>query len=105
MKALSEKPTIVQVESFCNPNLSSGTALQQDFVIRRVGSNHLMMNILAAVHFALYISFAVITSEINPTDHKSVISRHFPDEDFREADSDSLAVESERDNKLLEAEF
>ena len=64
-----------------------------------------MMNILAAVHFALYISFAVITSEINPTDHKSVISRHFPDEDFREADSDSLAVESERDNKLLEAEF
>ena len=103
MKALSEKPTIVQVESFCNPNLSSGTALQQDFVIRRVGSKHLMMNILAAVHFALYISFALITSEINPTDHKSVIARHFPDEDFREADRDS--VESERDNKLLEAEF
>ena len=43
---------IVQVESFCASNLSSGTALQQDFVIRKVGRKHFMMNIMAAVNFA-----------------------------------------------------
>ena len=52
-----------------------------------------MMNILAAVHFAWYFSFAVIKSEIHPTDHKSITSRNFPDEGFREADSEF--VESE----------
>ena len=36
----------------CTSNLSSGTALQQDFVISKVGSKHLMMNIFAAVHSA-----------------------------------------------------
>ena len=46
-------------------NLSSGTALQQDSVIRKVGRKHFMMNILAAVHFAYIFSFAVIMSEIN----------------------------------------
>ena len=35
-KALVEKPMFVQVGSFCISNLSSGTALQQDFVIRKV---------------------------------------------------------------------
>ena len=35
-KALVEKPMFVQVGSFCTSNLSSGTALQQDFVIRKV---------------------------------------------------------------------
>ena len=33
---LVEKPIIVQVGSFCTSNLSSGTTLQQDFVIRKV---------------------------------------------------------------------
>ena len=32
---------------------------------------------LAAVHFAKYFSFAVIMSEINPTDHKTITARHF----------------------------
>ena len=31
-----------------------------------------MMNILAAAHCASYFSFAVIMSEINPTDHMSI---------------------------------
>ena len=74
--ALIEKPMFVQVGSFCTSNLQSGPALQQDFVIRKVGWKHCIMNILAAVHFALYFSFAVIMSEINPTDHKSIIARH-----------------------------
>ena len=34
----------MQVGSFSTPNLSSGTALQQNFVIRKVGSKLLMMN-------------------------------------------------------------
>ena len=29
-------------------------------------------------------------SEINPTDHKSITARHFPDEDYREADRESV---------------
>ena len=32
---------VVQLGSFCTSNLSSGTALQQDFLIRKVGSKHL----------------------------------------------------------------
>ena len=38
-KVLIEKPMFVhrQVESFCTSNLSSGTALQQDFVICKEG--------------------------------------------------------------------
>ena len=51
-KALIEKPMFVQEGSFCTSNLSSGTSLQQDFVIWKVGWKHFMMNILAAVHFA-----------------------------------------------------
>ena len=35
-KALVEKQMFVQVGSFCTSNLSSGNALQQDFVIRKV---------------------------------------------------------------------
>ena len=50
-KALVEKPMFLQIGSFCPSNLSSGTALQQDFVICKVGWKHLMMNILAAVHW------------------------------------------------------
>ena len=46
-----------------------------------------MTSILAAIHFAKYFSFAVIMSEIHPTDHKSITARHFP-----------------RDNKLVEAD-
>ena len=60
---------------FCTSNLSSDKALKQDFAIAKMGSKHLMMNILnilAAVHSALYFSFAVIVSEINPSDHKSI---------------------------------
>ena len=52
VKAHIEKTKFVQVGTFCTSNLSSGTALQQHFVIRKVGSKHLMMNIFAAVHFA-----------------------------------------------------
>ena len=51
---------------------SSGTALQQDFVIRKAGSKYF---ILATVHFALYFSFAVIISEINPTESVVLITR------------------------------
>ena len=36
--------------SSCTSRLSSCTALQQDFVISKEESKHLMMNILAAVH-------------------------------------------------------
>ena len=36
-KALIEKPMLVQVGSFCTSNLPYGTALQQDFEIRKVG--------------------------------------------------------------------
>ena len=68
-KALIEKPMFA--------NLSSGTALQQDSVIRKVGRKHFMMNILAAVHFAYIFSFAVIMSEINPNDHKSICCSPF----------------------------
>ena len=71
-----------------NIKLSSGTALQQDFVIRNVGWKHLMINILAAVHFAQYFSFAVIMSEINPINQKGITARHF-----------------QRDNKRVEADF
>ena len=51
-KALIEKLVFVQVGSFCTSNLSSGTALQQDSVIRKMGWKHFMMNVLAAVRFA-----------------------------------------------------
>ena len=36
-KALVEKLMFVQVGSICTSNFSSGTALQQDFVIRKMG--------------------------------------------------------------------
>ena len=36
-KVLIEKQMFVQVGLFCTSNLSSGTALQQDFVIRKLG--------------------------------------------------------------------
>ena len=65
----------------------------------------MMMTILAAVHFVRYFSFAVIMSEIHPTDHKSITARNFPEEDFREADSEFVQVESEKDYKQVEAEF
>ena len=42
-------------------------------------------------------------SEIHPNDHKSIAARNFPDDGFREADSDF--VESEKDNKRVDAEF
>ena len=48
-KALIEKPMLVQVRSSCTSK-ASGTALQEDFVIRKVGSKDLMMNILVAIH-------------------------------------------------------
>ena len=38
--------TNVYAGSFCTSNLSSGTALQHDSVIHKVGWKHLMMNIL-----------------------------------------------------------
>ena len=41
-------------------------------------------------------------SEIRPTGHKSITVHNFPQEGFREADSE--APESEKDIKLLEAE-
>ena len=44
-----------------------------------------------------------IISEIHPTDHKTITARNFRDERLREADIES--VESEEDNKLVEAEF
>ena len=47
-----EKSMLMLVGSFCISNLPSGTALQQDFAIRKLGWKHLIMNILAAVHFA-----------------------------------------------------
>ena len=93
----------LQVGSFFTSNLSSDNALQQDFVIRKVGSKHLMMNILSAVHSVSYFSFAVTMSEINPTDHKSISAPLFPNEGFREAVRE--LVGSERDNKRVEAEF
>ena len=39
-KALVEKPMFVQVGLICTSNLSSGTALQQNFVNRKVGWKH-----------------------------------------------------------------
>ena len=42
----------MQVGSFCTSNLSSGTALQQDFDILKVVSKHVIMMVLASVHFA-----------------------------------------------------
>ena len=42
-----------------------------------------MVNILAAVHFAQYFSFAVIMSEINLTDPKGITARHFPRDNTR----------------------
>ena len=60
-----------------------------------------MMNILAAVHFAWYFSFAVIMSDIHPTDHKSITAHNFSEGSrFRKADSEF--VESENDNKRFE---
>ena len=47
-----------------------------------------MMKILAPVHTAQYFLFAVIMSEISPTDHKSITVRHFL-----------------RDNKRVEADL
>ena len=67
--------------------MSSGTALQQDYVICKVESKHLMMNILAAVHFSWYFSFAVIIWN-QSYDYKShcitACQRHFSDEGFLE---------------------
>ena len=79
---------LVQVGFFCTSNLSSDTALQQNFVVRKVGWKYLMMNIFASVHFAQYFSLAVIVSEIKPTDHKSITALHVP-----------------LDNKRVEADF
>ena len=93
----------VSAGRICTSNLPSGTALQQDFEIRKVGWKHLMMNILAAVHFAWYFSFAVIMSEIHPTDHDSITARNFPEEGFSEADGEFCWVE--KDYKLVEAKF
>ena len=45
----------------------------------------------------------MLISEIHPTDHKSITARNFPDKGFHEADSEF--VESEKDNKRVEAEF
>ena len=49
------------------------------------------------------MSLAVIMSEIDPTDDKSISARLFPDEGYREAVREM--VKSERDNKRVEAEF
>ena len=51
-RALIEKRMFVQLRSFYTSKLSSGTALQKDFVIRQVELKHLMMNTLAAIHSA-----------------------------------------------------
>ena len=75
-------------------------------MIRKVGSKHLIMNILAAVpatlpnnfHLQYYCNGSVIMSKINPTDHKSITARLFPDEGFRKAFSE--LVESERDSDV-----
>ena len=75
-KALIEKSMVMQVWSFCISNWSSGTTLQQEFVICKVGPKHLMMNILVAVHFAYFFS---------PSDHKKNTARHFLDKVFCEA--------------------
>ena len=40
---------------------------------------------------------------IHPTNHKRITARYFPDEGFREADSESVG--SEKDNKRFETEF
>ena len=45
-KAFNEKPMFVQVGLFCTSNLSSGTALQKDFVFCKVRWKHFMINIL-----------------------------------------------------------
>ena len=45
----------------------------------------------------------MITSEIHPTDRKSITDRNFPKEGFRETDSEF--VESEKYYKRVEAEF
>ena len=58
---------------------------------------------LPAVHFAWYFSFAVIMSEIHPTDHDSITARNFPEEGFSEADGEFCWVE--KDYKLVEAKF
>ena len=42
-------------------------------------------------------------SEIRPTGHKSITVHNFPQEGFREADSE--APESEKDIRLLEGEW
>ena len=83
-KALIEKSMVMQVWSFCISNWSSGTTLQQEFVICKVGPKHLMMNILVAVHFAYFFS---------PSDHKKNTARHFLDKVFCEM------VASETDNQ------
>ena len=76
--------------------MSSGTALLQDFVIRKVEWKHFMMNILAAVHIAWYLSFTVIRPEINPTDHKSITARHFL-RDYKRVEADfSICRDTQR---------
>ena len=59
---------------------SSGCSAElQDLVICELLLKYLMMNILIAFHFALYVSIAVIMSEINP--NLIIIKAHlFPDE-------------------------
>ena len=68
-----------------------------------MGSKHLTINILAAVHSAEYFSFAVIMSGTTPTDQDSIKAYHFPHESFSEAVCE--LPETERYNKQVEAEF
>ena len=64
-KVLVEKPMFVQVGSICTSNLSSGTALQQDFVIRKVGHDeHFGCRPLCLIFFIC--------------NHKSFTAHHFP---------------------------
>ena len=63
-KALPEKPMLVQVGLFCTSNLSSCTALQQDFMIHKVGSKHLITNNLAAVQCPLCLIFFICSDHI-----------------------------------------
>ena len=87
---------LVEVGSFCTSKLSS--ALQQDFRvvicnffklqggIKRLDDEPFGSCPLCQIFH--YFSFAVIMSEINPTNHKSITASHFPDEDFRGAVSE-----------------
>ena len=101
-KAILLKPMMIQGGSFCTSNLSSNTALSQDFVICNV-SKYSMINILASFHSKSYLLFAVIMSVINPADRRSIQARLIPDVRFCAAVCE--LVESERDIKRIEANF